>query len=211
TRSTTRPAVRPATRATLVAPGLPDPSAVGSWPWRRPTSNPVGKVPRRYDGTTSSAHGSTAASYGPRLWPGTSRRYAGTLDARVLTGPPEDLDAHLPVPLPRLRRRARGRAVLHGQAQDQVPGVQGQPAQGVRRPRQQLQGQRVLQERQPWLVLARHGLELVERHQGRDQERVVDGLGSVGQEGRHEGHEEGHQGRRRLRDLITAGRVGCRP
>ena len=45
--STTRPARRPMSRYTLVAPGLPEPSVLGSWPRRPPTSPAVGNEPRR--------------------------------------------------------------------------------------------------------------------------------------------------------------------
>src|SRR5207244_10145067 len=61
--NTIAPAFAPAVRYTFDAPGLPDPSRVGSRPRRRPTRSAVGAVPSRYPSATAST--------------GTTRWYAG--------------------------------------------------------------------------------------------------------------------------------------
>src|SRR4051812_8422495 len=68
--NTTAPARAPAVRYTFDAPGLPEPSRVGSRPTRRPTSTAVGIVPRRYPSATTSTS--------------TEQWYAGTRLCRVL-------------------------------------------------------------------------------------------------------------------------------
>ena len=57
--------------------------------------------------------------------------------------------AHLPVPVHRLRRAARGPPVLQRRRAHGVPRVRRPPAQGVQRRRRRLQGLRLLPHRQP--------------------------------------------------------------